>query len=263
MTPVPITWVDAFTDTRFGGNPAAVCLLGEPVGEKQMQGLARELGISETAFVVPSGDEWSLRWFTPEVEVDLCGHATLAAAHVLLEHGLLADGATARFQTRSGLLGATVDGELVELDFPASPPEQTELPDALHSLGAEVVATWRGGGLVLELPNEDAVRRFVPDLEAFRQLPDRVVYVTAAGDDPGIDYVLRVFGPKVGIDEDPVTGSAQCTCGPLWAERLGSSTLEVAQVSPRGGRLTVTVDGDRVRIAGRSVTVLRGTVDLG
>jgi PhzF family phenazine biosynthesis protein len=258
----PVRWVDAFTDRPFGGNPAAICHCEAAPDDALMQALAAEFGLSETAFVVPSGDDWSLRWFTPTAEVDLCGHATLAAAHALREWGLVATGATVRFHTRSGVLGALLEGDLIELDFPASAPSAVVLPDVLGALEGQVVGAWRGGFLLLELADEAAVRAFVPDLDALGRLPDHAVVVTAPADDPALDYVLRMFGPKVGIDEDPVTGSAQCTAGPFWADRWGRTVLEAAQVSARGGRLRVTVDGGRVRIAGRAVTVLHGTVHV-
>jgi predicted PhzF superfamily epimerase YddE/YHI9 len=263
MTTVPVFWVDAFTDRRFAGNPGAVCVLDEAIDEREMQGLAFELGISETGYVVPEGDGWSLRWFTPQVEVDLCGHVTLAAAHVLREQQRLADGDTAHFHTRSGVLGATVDGDRIELDLPASAPVAVALPDELAGIGVQGGGGWRAFDLLVELQDARAVRSFAPDLGALRRLPDRALIVTAAADEPGTDYVLRVFGPKVGIDEDPATGSAQCIAGPFWAERLGRNVLEAEQCSDRGGRFRVTVDGDRVRVAGRAVIVLRGTVDLG
>jgi len=261
MTEMPVSWVDAFTDRAFGGNPAAICLCEGALDEQVMQALAAEFGIAETAYLVPAGDDWSLRWFTPAVEVDLCGHATLAAAHALRQWGLAADGATVGFLTRSGRLGARLDGELIELDFPAAPCHAVPLPEVLAAHADQVRGAWRGGFLLLELADERAVRSFVPDLDALRALPDHAVLVTAPAADPALDYVLRMFGPRVGIDEDPVTGSAQCTAGPFWAARLGRPVLEAAQVSARGGRLRVAVDGDRVRIAGRAVTVLRGTVD--
>lgn len=272
---VPVAWVDAFTDRPFGGNPAAVCVLDadlhRAVREEHMQALAFELGISETAYVVPlpEGDGWSLRWFSPTVEVDLCGHATLATAHVLRSQGMLADGDTAHFHTRSGVLGATVDGDLIELDLPSSPPVPVELPGPLAGIAGiagiagQVAGAWRGHYLLLEVADEAAVREFAPDLAAMRRVPDRAVIVTAAAADSGTDYVLRVFGPNVGIDEDPATGAAQTVAGPFWAARLGKQVLEASQVSARGGRLRVTVAGDRVRVAGRAVTVLRGTVRLG
>lgn len=266
MSAVDLTWVDAFTDRPYGGNPAAVCVCQQAPTDEAMQALAAELGLSETAYLVQGSDSWSLRWFTPTTEVDLCGHATLAAAHALRASGRASPGETLRFTTRSGQLLARLCGDgLIELDFPAAPPTPVALPEPLAAMSGAVVSAHRGGFLLLELADEGAVRAFQPDHEAFRRLPDHAVIVTALrhADTPG--YVLRMFGPKVGIDEDPVTGSAQCTAGPFWAQRLGRAgePMDVVQCSARGGRLRVTVDGDRVRIAGRAVTVLRGTVELG
>ncbi len=259
---MPVQWVDAFTDRPFGGNPAAVCLTPAPVADQAMQDLAAEFGISETAFLVP-GDgagAWSLRWFTPTTEVDLCGHATLAAAHALLRWGELAPGATARFATRSGELTATVDGDLIELDFPVAPRQAVPVPGALA--GPAVVGAERGGFLLLELADEAAVLAYRPDLAAIASVPDHGVIVTAAGDEPDVDFVLRMFAPKMGIDEDPVTGSAQCTAAPFWGERLGRRELVSCQRSARGGRLRARLAGDRVRIAGRATTVVSGTVEV-
>jgi predicted PhzF superfamily epimerase YddE/YHI9 len=253
--------VDAFAERPFAGNPAAVCLLEEPADEAWMQALAAEMGLSETAFVWPEGDLLSLRWFTPTTEVDLCGHATVAAAHALREAGRVLDAQTISFATRSGVLGARPDGDMVELDLPAERAEAAPLPPTLSGLAP--VATARGPGVLLvELADAAAVRGAEVDLGAVADLDIRALYVTAAGDDGAADYVLRVFAPAVGIDEDPVTGSAQCLLGPYWAERLGRTTLEALQLSRRGGRLTVTVRGERVSVAGRAVTVVEGRVAL-
>jgi PhzF family phenazine biosynthesis protein len=253
--------VDAFPERPFSGNPAAVCLLDGPADEGWMQALADEMGLSETAFVWPEGELLSLRWFTPATEVDLCGHATVAAAHALRAAGRADDGETISFTTRSGVLGARLDGDLVELDLPAERAVAVPLPDALSGLAA--VACARGpGDLLVEMADADAVRTVRLDLVAVATLDVRALYLTAAGDGGGTDYVLRVFAPGVGIDEDPVTGSAQCLLGPYWSDRFGRTTLEAAQLSPRGGRLTVTVQGDRVKVAGRAVTVLDGRVAL-
>jgi len=273
---VPITWVDAFTDRPFGGNPAAVCLLEGPVDPAWMQGLATELGLSETAFVWDEADAMSLRWFTPGTEVDLCGHATLAAAHALRGWGRFSDGDVISFSTRSGTLAARLSDDVIELDFPADPAMPTAPPEALagalrgpEGSGLVAVATSRSGhSLVVELTDPGSVRTAVVDRAAVASLPDGAMMLTAPGpaagpsEDPaaGADYVLRMFGPKVGIDEDPVTGSAQCVLGPYWAERLGCQALSAAQVSARGGRMEVTVRGDRAGIAGRAVTVLRGSL---
>ncbi len=262
MTTLALTWVDSFSDRPFGGNPAAVCILDQPIPEPLMQQVAMELGLSETAYVVAQGERWSLRWFTPTTEVDICGHATVASAHALREAGRVSDGDTVRFETRSGVLGAVLDGPLIEIDLPAAPPQPVTLAEPLAAAGHPVIAAHRGGALLLELADERAVRSFEPDLDAMRRLPDHAVMVTAPGDDPAVDYVLRFFGPKVGIDEDPVTGSAPCTAGPFWAARLGRTVLESRQLSARRGSLRVSVDGDRVRVAGQAVTVLRGSIEV-
>lgn len=270
MSRVPLVWVDAFTDHPFAGNPAAVCVLERPADEGWMQALAAELGISETAFVVPrpTPGDYDLRWFTPTTEVDLCGHATLATAHVLGPAAGAASGGAVAFETRSGRLGARVVGDRIELDLPAEPPTtvtDARVPDWAAVLGGSVpvVATHVATATVVaELSDAAAVRAASPDLDAVRALDARVLYLSAPGDDADVDYVLRVFGPAVGIDEDPVTGSAQCVLGPLWSARLGRATLEVLQESSRRGWLTVTVDGDRVRIAGRAVTVVAGEVEV-
>lgn len=257
---IPVYWVDAFTEHRFGGNPAAVCLLEGPPDEHWMQGLAGELGLSETAFVWPEDGSRRLRWFTPTTEIDLCGHATLAAAHVLREEGLVGDGDVLQFRTRSGDLTARVGEGTVELDLPADPPVPLPVP-ATHGLGVPVSGAARGSlSVVLEVADAATLRSITPDRDAVAALHHRAVVVTAPGDRAGVDYVVRAFGPRVGIDEDPVTGSAQCTLGPLWAERLGRRPFEVVQESARGGRLRVTVVGDRVRVAGAAATVLSGAV---
>lgn len=257
---IPVFWVDAFAERRFGGNPAAVCLSDGPVDERWMQGLAGELGLSETAFVWPEGRSHRLRWFTPTTEIDLCGHATVAAAHALREAGRVADGDVLAFETRSGALTARVDGATVQLDLPADPPVPVPVPGG-HGLGVPVTGAARGAlALVLEVADAGTLRSLTAERDAIAALHRRAVVVTAPGDRSGVDYALRVFAPRVGIDEDPVTGSAQCTLGPLWSERLGRGRFEVVQESARGGRLRVTVAGDRVQVAGAALTVLSGTV---
>ena len=251
--------VDAFTSEPFAGNPAAVCILESARDESWMQHVAREMNLSETAFLVPRDDGWDLRWFTPTVEVELCGHATLASAHVLWETGALAAGRAAAFHTKSGVLTATRDGELIELDFPATPAAQAPTPLGLDSaLGA--LPRWVGKtrfDYLLELESEDAVLSLAPDHGKLRELSVRGVIVTArsSGDR---DFVSRFFAPGSGIDEDPVTGSAHCALAPFWAERIGRDALVGYQASKRGGTVRVRVDGDRVRLGGSAVTVLRG-----
>jgi PhzF family phenazine biosynthesis protein len=258
---VPVVWVDAFTDRPFGGNPAAVCLLEHPASTDVMQAVAFELGLSETAFVWPEADGFRLRWFTPATEVDLCGHATVAAAHALRAAGRVAGTAPVGFHTRSGLVSASFDDGRIELDLPADAVTSADPPAALADRWPVTATTVGRSDLVVEVADADTVRSVVAPLEVIAALPYRGVIVTARGDPgSGTDYVLRFFAPAVGVPEDPVTGSAQCTLGPYWADRLGRTRLEAAQLSPRGGRLGVTVAGDRVGVAGTAVTVLVGAL---
>jgi predicted PhzF superfamily epimerase YddE/YHI9 len=273
---VPLVWVDAFADGPFTGNPAAVCLLDRPAGEAAMQSLAFELGLSETAFVWPEGTDFGLRWFTPLAEVDLCGHATVAAARALYDSGRLRTG-RARFTTNSGLLEATVDGEEVEIDLPAEVASPVGVPPSLRSRVPAVRAATGRFDLLVELEDEDAVRRVDPATLDLGSLPYRGIAFSARGGTPvdhravgeRADYVLRFFAPRVGVPEDPVTGSAQCLLGPYWADALGRSTLRAVQLSGRGGTLRVRVGGrrssaragdGRVGVAGRTSTVLAGHV---
>ena len=257
-----ITTADAFTDTPFSGNPAAVCILEKPADEGWMQSVANEMNLAETAFLHPEADGYRLRWFTPAAEVDLCGHATLASAHVLWEEGRLPADAVARFHTRSGLLTAARDGEWIVLDFPALASTETAPPDGLaDALGEEPVRVFASRfDLLVELPSERTVRALRPDIGRIRALPVRGVIVTARAESQGFDFVSRFFAPALGVDEDPVTGSAHCALGPYWQALIGKSDFLAYQASPRGGILRVTVAGDRVRLGGRAVTVLRGAL---
>ncbi|HZJ25604.1 MAG TPA: PhzF family phenazine biosynthesis protein [Acidimicrobiia bacterium] len=255
--------VDAFTDLAFSGNPAAVCLLDAPSGDSRwMQAVAAEMNLSETAFVAPRPDgDLDLRWFTPTVEVDLCGHATLASAHVMWESGRLAHDSPARFHTRSGLLVAHRAARVIELDLPARPVTPTTTAAGIEHLGAPaILATFDNGHqLVVEVPDAEAVRGVTPDFTPLAAAADRLWVVTAPAP-PGsaADFVSRSFGPRYGIDEDPVTGSAHCALGPLWAQRLGRDDVVGHQISPRGGTVAVRVRGDRVTLGGQAVTVSRG-----
>jgi predicted PhzF superfamily epimerase YddE/YHI9 len=251
--------VDAFTDRPFAGNPAAVCLLDEPRDARWMQDVAREMNLSETAFLEPADDGYGLRWFTPAVEVALCGHATLASAHVLWETGTLEPAAAARFHTLSGLLTAERQREWIELDFPARPAEEAPPPAGLlEAFGDPVFVGRSRDDYLLELPSEDAVRTAAPDHRRVAALGVRGVIVTARASSPPYDFVSRFFAPGSGIDEDPVTGSAHCTLGPYWAPQLGKDELLAYQASARGGVVKVRVAGDRVKLGGQAVTVLRG-----
>ena len=264
VAPTRVRVVDAFTEEPFSGNPAAVVILDAMPEEVWMQAVAREMNLSETAFVIrqPAPDaDYRLRWFTPLVEVDLCGHATLASGHCLVEDG--ANGPF-RFTTRSGLLSVSQleDGGLA-MDFPAHPPVEVDLAASLgEAVGAEVVWTGLGGMFVLAtMADEATVRALKPDLRKVAALEPKAAIVTAQADaGASYDFVSRVFGPKIGIDEDPVTGSSQSVLGPYWSERLGRASLRGRQVSARGGSLGVETLGDRVVISGRSVTVLDGTL---
>ena len=255
---VPIYQVDAFTDQAFKGNPAAVCLLPEDRHDTWMQDVAREMNLSETAFLVPRGDRFSLRWFTPVSEVDLCGHATLASAHVLWESGRLQANQVARFETRSGSLSAGKRDSLIELDLPAEVGEQVCLQPDLEVLGIKPLSICKTRtNYLMELANEEMVRALKPDLAKISRLPAQGVIVTSRASTPGFDFVSRYFAPSVGIDEDPVTGSAHCALGPYWSARLGKNEFKAYQASQRGGVLTVRVAGDRVIIGGSAVTVFK------
>ncbi|MEZ4336278.1 MAG: PhzF family phenazine biosynthesis protein [Sandaracinaceae bacterium] len=254
--------VDAFADAPFEGNPAAVCFPPADASDAWLQRVAAEMNLSETAFLWPEGDAWRLRWMTPTVEVDLCGHATLASAHVLFDR----DGGTElRFDTRSGRLVARRVGELVELDFPATPPAPVEPPFGLFAaLGVEgACSRSRQNDYLVVLDDEAAVRQVAPDFRALRAVDARGVMVTAEATREGFDFVSRFFAPGSGIDEDPVTGSAHCALGPYWASVLGRTTLRARQLSRRGGTLEVEVVDDRVRLRGRAFTVLRGELTTG
>jgi PhzF family phenazine biosynthesis protein len=256
--------VDAFTDRPFAGNPAAVCVLAEPCDDDWMQSVARELNLSETAFLRRGGSTWSLRWFTPSVEVDLCGHATLASAHALWEADLAQE--PLAFDTRSGRLTASRknDGS-IELDFPAEPAVASSLPPAILAALNVESALWTGRNrldFVVELADEPSVRAVAPDFRALAAAcgGSRGVIVTARSSRPDCDFVSRFFAPAAGIDEDPVTGSAHCCLGPFWADRLGRRDLVGYQASRRGGFVSVRIlDAEgRVALGGRAITVARG-----
>jgi len=257
---LPLIQVDAFASEPFSGNPAAVCLLPAGRDASWMQHVAAEMNLSETAFVVPRADGFDLRWFTPATEVDLCGHATLASAHALWEEKRLASSEPARFHTKSGVLTATRRGDWIELDFPATPAEPAEPPAGLAgALGVtpRYVGKSRFDYLV-EVSDEDTVKRARPDFAALRALPVRGIMITSRATTPGWDFVSRFFAPGSGVDEDPVTGSAHCCLTPYWSRALGRTELVARQVSARGGTLRLRLDGDRVKLLGQAVTVLRG-----
>jgi PhzF family phenazine biosynthesis protein len=253
--------VDAFADRPFAGNPAGVCLLDGPADEAWMQQVAKEMRHSETAFARAVDDGFELRWFTPVVEVALCGHATLATAHALFETGRVPEDRPIRFHTRkSGVLTVTAgEGGLLELDFPAAPAEEIEEPaDLADALGVKI--GWVGRNhqddLLALVSDPETVHELTPDLEALKSIASRGVCVTAAGG--RTDFVSRFFAPRVGVDEDPVTGSAHCMLAPFWAPRLGSDTLTGHQASERGGLVRVELQGDRVILGGTAVTIIDG-----
>ena len=262
---LPITQVDAFTDRPFAGNPAAVCLLPAAADPSWMLNVAREMNLAETAFLVPQRDGFDLRWFTPAVEIDLCGHATLASAHVLWEDGHLAPGTQARFHTRSGLLTADRRGDWIELDFPATPAEPAAPPAGLL---AAIGVTPRFVGrsrfdYLLEVDGEEIVRGCKPDFGALARVDARGVIVTSRAAASSYDFVSRFFAPRAGVNEDPVTGSAHCALAPYWSAKFGRPELVGYQASVRGGTVRVRLQGDRVILSGQAVTVLRGALTAG
>lgn len=255
-----IIQVDAFTDKPFAGNPAAVCVLPEAREDRWMQQVAREMNLSETAFLVRQRDGYNLRWFTPALEVELCGHATLASAHVLWEAGHLEPQEQARFHTLSGLLTAERIGQWIEMDFPAILEQKTDpSPDLARALGVSMRYTGKNRfDYLIEVESEEVLRAMKPDFTLLRSIPARGVTVTSRATTPGYDFVSRFFAPASGIDEDPVTGSAHCCLGPYWKKRLGKEEFLAYQASARGGIVRVRVKEDRVILGGQAVTVLRG-----
>lgn len=258
---IPIYQIDAFTDRLFSGNPAAVCPLEGWLPDGLMQAIAAENNLSETAFFVPEGEGFGLRWFTPACEVDLCGHATLATAHLVLNH-LEPSWERVAFASRSGPLEVSRQGDRLMMDFPAYPPGPVDPPEGLaECLGAEPEAVLRSNYLMAVFGDPSQVVDLRPRFGAMIARGIDEAVVTAPGED--CDLVSRFFAPGMGIMEDPVTGSAHCTLVPYWAERLGKGELHARQVSERGGELFCRLDGDRVLIAGRAVTYLEGHIDVG
>jgi PhzF family phenazine biosynthesis protein len=252
--------VDAFSQQPFGGNPAAVCPLTEWLPDEQLQNIAAENNLSETAYFVPRGDFYELRWFTPEVEVDLCGHATLAAAWVLI-HQLADAPEVLRFATRSGELRVTRNGDELAMDFPAKPPQPCEPPSGLlNALGIEHAEVFAADDYIVLVDDEAQIAALTPDFARLKGLPKRGIAVTAKS--TGFDFVSRWFGPNVGVNEDPVTGSAHTSLAPFWAERLGKSILTAEQGGKRRGQLRCELKGDRVIISGHAVLYLQGVIYL-
>jgi len=257
---IKIIQIDAFTSEPFKGNPAAVCILDTPGDAAWMQNIAREMNLSETAFIVPKPNAFDLRWFTPTTEVDLCGHATLASAHALWEESILREDQPAHFNTRSGLLTAYRRGGWIELDFPANTVETIPPPEGLMAaLGVDAKFTgWDGTDYLVEVESESMVCTLKPDLKALKAFPVRGVIVTSRSASTECDFVSRFFAPGAGIDEDPVTGSAHCSLGPYWADQLGKQKLLGYQASTRGGFVRVSLNGDRALLEGQAVTIFRG-----
>lgn len=252
--------VDAFADQALHGNPAAVVPLEAWLPDALLQAIAEENNLSETAFFVPLGKAFELRWFTPRLEVDLCGHATLATAHVLFNHLAYAEDKIA-FSTRSGMLYVTRKGELLEMDFPGSTPTPNSNIEALSAaLGVRPLALVAAEDYIAVLDSEATVRKLVPDQALMGKLDLRCVVVTAPGDE--VDFVSRVFGPKFGIPEDPVTGSTHCELAPYWSQKLGKQKLNAKQVSKRGGTVVCEIAGDRVLLSGPAVTFMEGVIDI-
>jgi PhzF family phenazine biosynthesis protein len=252
--------VDSFTDKPFSGNPAGVCIMDELQDESWMQNVAREINLSETAFLHKQAEGYNLRWFTPAVEVELCGHATLASAHVLWEIGLLEQGDQAIFHTLSGLLAANQKGKWIEMNFPAKIEEPTIAPAGLiEALGVPVKYVGKNQfDYLVEVESEDIVRNIKPDFGLLLSVAARGIIVTSLADSDEYNFVSRFFAPNVGVYEDPVTGSAHCCLSPFWSERLGKDELVGYQASARGGVVKVRYAGDRVYLGGQAVTVLRG-----
>jgi predicted PhzF superfamily epimerase YddE/YHI9 len=251
--------VDAFTDTLFTGNPAAVCILPTPREDAWMQNVAQEMNLSETAFLQMREDGYGLRWFTPVVEVDLCGHATLASAHILWEQGLLRPEEEARFHTRSGLLTARRLRDWIELDFPSLPDRRVSVPKGLaQAIGVRPKYIGRSRfDFIAEVDSEQVVRKLKPDFTKLSALAIRGLIVTAKAKTPPYDFVSRFFAPRAGINEDPVTGSAHSVLGPYWKKRLNKNELLAFQASKRGGVIRVRVGDRRVFIGGKAVTALK------
>ena len=252
--------VDAFTDTPFSGNPAAVCILPTQVDAQWMQRVAAEMNLSETAFVVKHEDGYGLRWFTPVSEVDLCGHATLASAHVLWEEGHLDSDETIIFHTKSGVLTCEQKEEWIEMNFPIARESSAAPPEVLVE-GLGLMPRYVGKSefdYLVEVDSEAAITSLVPDFQRLQMVPMRGCIVTAHSDDPEYDFISRFFAPRLGVNEDPVTGSAHCCLGPFWAKRLRKEELTAYQASPRGGVVRMRMLGERIVLGGKAVTVMQG-----
>jgi PhzF family phenazine biosynthesis protein len=262
---LPIYTVDAFADKPFSGNPAAVCILPGAIEETLMQKIAFEMNLAETAFVLKQADGFSLRWFTPKAEVDLCGHATLATAHVLWQKGICKTDEPINFHTRSGVLSAEYYKGEIGLNFPAIGQKQIDYPkELIDSIGGAKpkyvgMTKWN---YLIELEDENTVRRVTPKYDIMLSLPGWGTIITAGASMEGYDFVSRFFAPEKGVPEDPVTGMAHCTLGPYWQKKLGKDKFKAYQASERGGTVGVSVVGDRVLLTGRAVSVLEGEINI-
>ena len=254
--------VDAFASELFTGNPAGVCILESWLPEETMQAIALENNLAETAFAVRVGECYEIRWFTPEVEVELCGHATLASAHILWEQGILAPESPARFHTRSGLLSAVRKDAWIEMDFPAEPETLADFPsDIFKAFGADARYVGKNRfDFLLEFESDETIRKMAPNFSLLSHVSSRGFIVTSTSDSDQYDFMSRFFAPAAGINEDPVTGSAHCCLGPYWAEKLGKNELTGYQASKRGGVVKVRVGDERVYLSGQAITVMRATL---
>jgi PhzF family phenazine biosynthesis protein len=259
---IPIYQVDAFTAVPFSGNPAAVCILTSKFNEAWMQRVASEMNLSETAFVIPEGDGYHLRWFTPTTEVKLCGHATLASAFVLFEREYIASEKVIKFLTSSGLLTSQKSGEWIWMNFPRFEVVDIKPPPGLmDALGLTATNVLKSGeNILVEVKSEEEVKGCNPDFGQLIKLPLQGVAITARSARPEYDFVSRYFAPWVGIDEDPVTGSAHCCLGPYWGARINKEEMTAYQVSSRGGIVKMILDKDRVKLGGQAVMILEGMV---
>jgi len=255
--------IDAFTDSAFAGNPAAVCILSEKMEDDWMQNLAAEMNLSETAFIYREGKNFNLRWFTPSSEVDLCGHATLASAHTLWEAGEVSSEETIDFDTKSGILTAEKNEKWIELNFPAEIEEAADIPENMTKALGQIEIVYSGKNrmdYLLEVESEEIVKNIEPDFDLLKKIDTRGIIVTAISASDKYDFVSRFFAPNIGITEDPVTGSAHCCLGPYWSEKLNKNSLIGFQASERGGTVRVKVDGNRIYLSGKAVTIFSGEI---
>lgn len=253
--------IDAFTDSAFAGNPAAVCILSEKMEDDWMQNLAAEMNLSETAFIYREGKNFNLRWFTPSSEVDLCGHAALASAQTLWEAGEVGSEEKINFDTKSGILTAEKNGSWIELNFPAEIEEAADIPENMTKALGQIEIVYSGKNrmdYLLEVESEEIVKNIEPDFDLLKKIDTRGIIVTAISASDKYDFVSRFFAPNIGITEDPVTGSAHCCLGPYWSEKLNKNSLIGFQASERGGTVRVKADGNRINLSGKAVTIFRG-----